>query len=126
MRFVALPVLVLLAVPAAADEAPFILKRCEARVGSYGGGVVKSCVDGDSAAHVALQSYPASARPVIARCEHMMQDHSWQDVKACADRDLEAAKQLGSHTDRQAVSRCEREMGRFGAAMVKACVDRRD
>lgn len=120
MRVPALLGFLLLAPSAAADEAPFILKRCEAQVGSFGGAVVKSCVDRDSAALLALQAYP---RADVARCESLLQHHAWADVKECADRDIEAAKQLASYTDRAAVKRCQREMGRFGALMVKSCVD---
>ena len=110
----------LIAPLAAADDAPFILKRCEAQVGASGPAVVKSCVDRDSAALLALQSYP---RTSVERCESLMEHHAWSDVKACADRDIAAAKDLGSYADRPAVARCEREMGRFGALMVKNCVD---
>ena len=124
MRFLALSVLVLLASPAWSDEeAPFILKRCEAQVGASGAPVVKGCVDRDSAALAALKSYPAAERPVIARCEYLSDYHAWADVKACADRDIEAARLLASHADRDKVGRCQREMGRFGALMVKSCVD---
>jgi hypothetical protein len=120
MRLPFLIGLILLAPLAAADEAPFILKRCEAQVGISGSAVVKSCVDRDTSALLALQAYP---RAEVARCESLLQDHAWGDVKACADRDIEAAKQLASYTDRAAVNRCQRDRGRFGARMVKDCVD---
>lgn len=124
MRVLALLGFLLLAPSAAADdETPFILKRCEAQLGAYGAPVVKDCVDRDSAAYAALKSYPEADRLVVARCQDLSRHHAWAEVKACADRDIEAAKQLGSYTDRAAVKRCQREMGRFGALMVKSCVD---
>ena len=120
MRLAVLIISALLAPLAAADETPFILKRCEAQAGASGPAAVKGCVDRDSAALLALQSYPRAA---VERCESLMQHHSWGDVQTCADRDIAAAKDLASHADRPAVARCEREMGRFGALMVKSCVD---
>ena len=124
MRLAAVILFALLSPLAAADDdAPFILKRCEAQLGAYGAPVVKGCVDRDSAALAALKSYPAADRPMVARCEELSQHHAWAEVKACADRDIEAAKQLASYTDRAAVNRCQRDMGRFGALMVKSCVD---
>ena len=85
MRLVVLLVSALLAPLAAADDAPFILKRCEAQVGASGPGVVKSCVDRDSAALLTLQTYP---RPAVARCEREMGRFGALMVKNCVDQGI--------------------------------------
>jgi hypothetical protein len=54
----------------------------------------KACVDLELNAVDALDAYPATADPIIARCTAKMRDLGWSIIKACADLDLKAAEAL--------------------------------
>ena len=64
---------------------------------------------------------------ILARCRQQMGQYGASMVKACADQDLAAAKQLTQYPKNDAtteiVDRCERQMRQYGWSMVKACTD---
>jgi hypothetical protein len=123
MRVAAFLAVILFSPLAAADEEPFITKRCEAVLGMHGAAPVKTCVDQDVAALGALKSYAPATKRAVDRCESLLRPHGWRLVKECADRDIKAAAELAAYTQRDVVRGCERRMARFGAAMVQSCAD---
>lgn len=74
-----------------------IIQRCQSQIGSYGSAIVKSCVDQDIEALVALNKYPDTYRSIIGRCYNQMKEYGYAQVKACADHDIEAEKALGNY-----------------------------
>lgn len=63
---------------------------------------------------------------VIARCADLMSGHGAHMVKACVDRDLEAAEALASYPSSAApvIDRCRDLMGDHSWYMVQVCTDR--
>ena len=74
-----------------------IIARCRQQMSEYGSAMVKACVDQDTEAANALDSYPEKVGLFITRCHQQMSEYGWAMVKACTDQDIEAEKSLGGY-----------------------------
>jgi hypothetical protein len=71
-----------------------------------------------------LQASPLTAE-VTSRCDREMAGYGQKVVKACIERDLEAARALQGYPEdaKASLARCESVTRQHGWSHVKACVD---
>lgn len=82
---------------AMADAKQEIIARCRTSMGEYGSMMVKSCVDQDLTALIALNKYQKRHGSIIGRCMNTMEEYGYMMVKSCVDQDIKAEKELGDY-----------------------------
>jgi len=74
-----------------------IIKRCKSQMGEYGAYIVKTCVDQDIKAVIAINKYPDKYNSIVSRCMKQMREYGFLIVKTCVDQDIEAEKALSNY-----------------------------
>jgi hypothetical protein len=69
-----------------------IIYRCYNQMGEFGAAGVDTCVKAEQSAMRALSLVPSQHREIVQRCTDRLEGAGWQLVKACVDKDIEAAQ----------------------------------